>query len=95
MMGTMGKPATTGMRVENISMPADQAIYRERTTGFEPATLTLAKKREENQPLSPCSPLTWSPVRRFVRPARPVRSFRIPVYHRTCVARSVSYTSAT
>jgi hypothetical protein len=27
------------------------------------------------------SPLTWSPVRRFVRPARPVRPFRIPVYH--------------
>jgi hypothetical protein len=26
--------------------------------------------------------VTWSPVRRFVRPARPARPFRIPVYHR-------------
>ncbi len=27
------------------------------------------------------SALTWSPVRLFVRPVRPVRPFRIPVYH--------------
>ena len=36
----------------------------ERTTGFEPAPLTLAM------------------VKRFVRLVRPVRHFRIPVYHR-------------
>ena len=44
MMGTMGKPTTTGTRLENMSMPPDQAICTERTTGFEPATLTLAEK---------------------------------------------------
>ena len=33
--------------------------------------------------LSPPKPVTWCPVRRFVRLARPVRPFRIPVYHRT------------
>jgi hypothetical protein len=53
----------------------------ERTTGFEPATPTLAK-REDIRPSSPPSPVTWSPVRLFVRPARPVRPFRIPVYYR-------------
>ena len=52
----------------------------ERTTGFEPATLTLAKVVVPVRLVRP-SPLTWSPVRRLVRPARPVRLFRIPVYH--------------
>jgi hypothetical protein len=65
----------------------------ERTTGFEPATLTLAK-REENRPSSPLSPLTWSPVRPFVRPARPVRPFRIPVYHRARLMKSATDTQA-
>ncbi len=39
-------------------------------------------QREENPPPGPPSPLTWSPVRPFVRLVRPVRPFRIPVYHR-------------
>ena len=34
------------------------------------------------------SPLTWAPVRQFVRPARPVRPFRVPVYHRAGLATS-------
>ena len=54
----------------------------ERTTGFEPATLTLAKKREEIRPSGPSGALTWCPVRLFVRLVRPVRPDRIPVYHR-------------
>ena len=41
----MGKPPATGLRLADANMPADQAIYRERTTGFEPATLTLARRR--------------------------------------------------
>ena len=41
-------------------------------------------QREENRPSSPSSPLTWCPVRPFVRLVRPVRPFRIPVYHRRC-----------
>ena len=42
--------------------------------------ITLAK-REEKPPPAPPSPLTWCPVRLLVRLARPVRPFRIPVYH--------------
>ena len=37
----------------------------ERTTGFEPTTLTLAKKGEENRPAGPSSPLTSCPVRLY------------------------------
>jgi hypothetical protein len=42
-MGTMGKPVPDWMRSVDTNLPADQAVYRERTTGFEPATLTLAR----------------------------------------------------
>jgi len=31
-------------------MTAKQVLYRDRTTGFEPATLTLAKKRRRIWP---------------------------------------------
>jgi hypothetical protein len=49
---TMGKPwadhghshTTTPLQTA-VKTTADQNVYRERTTGFEPATLTLAKKR--------------------------------------------------
>ena len=52
----------------------------ERTTGFEPAALTLANVKRTLRRVRP-SPLTWSSLRLFVRPARAVRPFRIPVYH--------------
>jgi hypothetical protein len=47
---TMGKPwadhghshTTTPLQAA-VKMGADQGSYRERTTGFEPATLTLAR----------------------------------------------------
>ena len=41
------------------------------------------RQREENRPSSPSSPVTWSPVRLFVRPARPVR---LCVYRSTIAA---------
>jgi uncharacterized protein (DUF433 family) len=49
-----------------IKRTADQVLYRERTTGFAPATLTLAK-REENRPSSP----SQSPDVVFCPPIRP------------------------
>jgi hypothetical protein len=44
MMGAMGNPSAPGMRSKIMNIAVNQAVYRERTTGFEPATLTLAKK---------------------------------------------------
>ena len=41
----MGKPSATGMRTGDMNTPADQDKPMERTTGFEPATLTLARRR--------------------------------------------------
>ena len=48
---TMGKPwadhghsHTAAVLQATMKRTAEQVIYRERTTGFEPATLTLAKK---------------------------------------------------
>jgi hypothetical protein len=67
-----------------IERTVEQVLYKERTTGFEPATLTLAKKNEENRPPSPSQSPDVVPVRLFVRPARPLRPDRIPVYHRAC-----------
>ena len=61
-----------------MDIPADLAVYRERTTGFEPATLTLAKKetylvrQDRCTPLSSLSPVSSSaqsvesaPLQRF------------------------------
>ncbi len=45
MMGTMGKPRATGMRSAHMNTQTDQDFQMERTTGFEPATLTLARRR--------------------------------------------------
>ena len=39
-------------------------------------------QREETRPCGPSSPLMWTSVRPFVRLVRPVRPFRLPVYHR-------------
>ena len=46
MMGTMGRPSAPGMCSSDRDILTDQVLYRERTTGFEPATLTLATRRE-------------------------------------------------
>ena len=74
----MGKPWAdhghshkTAVLQETMKRTAEQVLYRERTTGFEPATLTLAKKRRwicsvqtAEQPLP----------RLFIRPLRRVGS---------------------
>ena len=85
-MGNTREPAA-------LKRYADQD-FLERTTGFEPATLTLAKKVVVSVRRVRSCPLTWSPVRRFVRPARPVRLFRIPVYHCACPTKSITDTEA-
>jgi hypothetical protein len=97
---TMGKPWAdhghehhTAAPHATIERTAEQVLYKERTTGFEPATLTLAKKGEEIRPSGPSSPLTWCPVRLFVHPVRPARPNRIPVYHRTRSRRLMSTSS--
>ena len=43
MMGTMGNPSLPATGSKGVRMLAGQDFYRERTTGFEPATLTLAR----------------------------------------------------
>ena len=43
MMGTMGKAPAPEMGSSGVNIPIDQAKQLERTTGFEPATLTLAR----------------------------------------------------
>ena len=53
----------------------------ERMTRFELATLTLAKKGDDDRPYSPSSALQYSTVRKTVREIRLVRPVRIPVYH--------------
>ena len=65
-------------------------FYCERTTGFEPATLTLAK-REENRPSGPSGALTWCSVRLLVRLVRLVSPDRKPVYHRTPANETASH----
>jgi hypothetical protein len=88
-VGDHGHRHRTTTRQASLKRTAEQVLYRERTTGFEPATLTLAKKkREEIRPSGPSSALTWCPVRLFVRLVRPVRPDRIPVYHRHAPSRS-------
>jgi hypothetical protein len=39
-----GRKHHTAALHATIERTAEQVLYRERTTGFEPATLTLAKK---------------------------------------------------
>ena len=57
--------------------------FVERTTRLEPATLTLAKKREWNRPARPVSPVSCGPVRILSSQSGPVQPYRIPVYHPT------------
>ena len=63
----------TGQCLTRTFSGADDGIRNPRPSPWQ---------REETRPCGPSSPLMWTSVRPFVRLVRPVRPFRLPVYHR-------------
>jgi hypothetical protein len=72
-MGTMGNPSSDWNALRYVNISTEQAVYRERTTGFEPATLTLGKG-DVAAPLSLLHSAERALPRLFVRPVRRVGS---------------------
>ena len=86
---TWAIPWARGQRThpENAASGPDgplTCVFLERMTRFELATLTLAKKKgEDDRPYSPSTAAQYSTVRKTVRPVRLFRRVRIPVCHHT------------
>ena len=64
-----GQAGGHGGQQDASQRPRKRAAELERTTGFEPATLTLAKG-DAFRPWRPLSPVEQAPLRRLVRPVR-------------------------